>query len=378
MACQRRKKCLKFHAVSLSIPHPAKEYKQGEDASFVTPRGLGVFDGVGGWSEMGIDSGQYSKHLASLTKEAIDARPSKQITAHDALSHALRNAEEAGSSTMCAATIQNGNQLHVCNVGDCGIILVRDGTEVFASEEQQHVFNQPYQVSFEDRWDFDYADVHELALCEGDVILMASDGVWDNLDKSEAVGITSTHVSEWRQQRSAEGKTCIPRGKNPVHIEVPKRNCAARKGKSETIRSTRSLSRSSRMSCSGSSSVTGSRTSSSSSSSSTSSGCTGSERGEACEVIAHAMRVMKRQCGNDTLRTPELLKPLLLELGRRTCETAYSQTADSPFAQKARLEGEDLDGGKLDDITLVVAMVVQSDNLYHAVYQGQCSLECYQ
>ncbi|KAJ1495761.1 hypothetical protein T484DRAFT_1761125 [Baffinella frigidus] len=55
------------------IPHPEKAHKGGEDAFFVLTHdaghgsGCGVADGVGGWAEQGVDSGEYSR---ALMKEA--------------------------------------------------------------------------------------------------------------------------------------------------------------------------------------------------------------------------------------------------------------------------------------------------------------------
>jgi hypothetical protein len=56
----------------VSIPHPEKVFKGGEDASFVSNDGqaMGVFDGVGSWSDVGVDPGVYSKALAENSKSA--------------------------------------------------------------------------------------------------------------------------------------------------------------------------------------------------------------------------------------------------------------------------------------------------------------------
>lgn len=53
------------------IPHPEKRQTGGEDAYFVTPKAVGVFDGVGGWASLGINAGLYSARLADLTREQV-------------------------------------------------------------------------------------------------------------------------------------------------------------------------------------------------------------------------------------------------------------------------------------------------------------------
>ena len=47
------------------IPHPAKKHKGGEDAACITERIIALADGVGGWSESGIDPAKYSRQLCS-------------------------------------------------------------------------------------------------------------------------------------------------------------------------------------------------------------------------------------------------------------------------------------------------------------------------
>ena len=42
----------------------------GEDAHFYTPRGVGVFDGVGGWSKYGVDPRAYAQALMVSTRAA--------------------------------------------------------------------------------------------------------------------------------------------------------------------------------------------------------------------------------------------------------------------------------------------------------------------
>lgn len=56
------------------IPHPAKQDKGGEDAYFACDRGMciGVADGVGGWAEIGVDPGLYSRELMLFAKKAAD------------------------------------------------------------------------------------------------------------------------------------------------------------------------------------------------------------------------------------------------------------------------------------------------------------------
>lgn len=70
----------------------------------------------------------------------------------------------AGSSTACIVVLdRQSHQLHTANLGDSGFLVVRGGEVVHRSDEQQHYFNTPFQLSIappgaegavlSDRWD---------------------------------------------------------------------------------------------------------------------------------------------------------------------------------------------------------------------------------
>lgn len=42
---------------------------------------------------------------------------------------------------------QENRTLHSANLGDSGFIVIREGTVVHESSEQQHYFNTPYQLA---------------------------------------------------------------------------------------------------------------------------------------------------------------------------------------------------------------------------------------
>lgn len=49
-------------------PHPEKAAKGGEDAIYTSSNVLFIADGVGGWSESGVDPAVYSKRLAVIVE----------------------------------------------------------------------------------------------------------------------------------------------------------------------------------------------------------------------------------------------------------------------------------------------------------------------
>ena len=184
------------------LPHPDKEATGGEDASFTRDGYYAVFDGVGGWASKGIDSGAFSRALAANTANALDMiRSSSEYHAEAifddlemALDAGLADIEVKGSTTACVLSVSpDGRVANFLNVGDSGFHIFRpsEGAAgsmqlVAKSSVQQHDFNYPFQIS---SWAANVqkrdmpsdGDRYEHALLPGDIILISSDGVLDNL-----------------------------------------------------------------------------------------------------------------------------------------------------------------------------------------------------
>ncbi|XP_022875400.1 probable protein phosphatase 2C 55 isoform X4 [Olea europaea var. sylvestris] len=138
---------LKLNSGSCYLPHPDKEETGGEDAHFICMDGqaIGVADGVGGWADIGVDSGQYARELMSNSVCAIQEEPSGSIDPARVLEKAYIRTKSRGSSTACIIALTEQG-LHAINLGDSGFMVVRDGCTVFRSPVQQHDFNYPYQL----------------------------------------------------------------------------------------------------------------------------------------------------------------------------------------------------------------------------------------
>lgn len=93
-----------------------------------------------------------------------------------------------GSSTACVLILNRENStVYTANIGDSGFIVVREGQIIHRSEEQQHYFNTPFQLSMPPPGQNVLSDSPESAdtlsfpVQNGDVILAATDGVFDNV-----------------------------------------------------------------------------------------------------------------------------------------------------------------------------------------------------
>lgn len=177
-------------------PEPEQQIEQQEDQAV---RGnadvIGVADGVGGWRAYGVDPGLFSAKLMESCERLVVAgyfscnQPSKL------LAQGFREMQEnkqqiIGSSTACLMMLSHRDlKLYTANIGDSGFLVVRQGEVVHRSQEQQHYFNTPFQLSLPptelqsevlaDRPES--ADQYEFSVEDGDVILMATDGIFDNV-----------------------------------------------------------------------------------------------------------------------------------------------------------------------------------------------------
>lgn len=172
-----------------------KAAKGGEDAHFVLTDGgdsgrkhsaAGVADGVGGWAQQGVDAGLYSRQLMHWSQHRLEHAEVPCV--QDALAFSYRMTKVMGSSTACLILLHEG-VLETLNVGDSGFLLARPGEEggtenynvVFKTTEQQHTFNMPYQLGTYSRDLPADGDFRTLEVRKGDIILVATDGVWDNV-----------------------------------------------------------------------------------------------------------------------------------------------------------------------------------------------------
>ena len=199
--------------------------QSGQDAYFVSHVGdslstaFAIADGVGGWTEHGIDPADFSHGLCShMAHHAMTFSGSSSETLSPLqLLKAAYNATItdpdilAGGSTACVAVTNPEGRMRIANLGDSGFLHLRLGTVHHYSNPQTHAFNTPYQMSLtppeilrqakvfggvplDDKPE--RADLGDYMLQNGDVLVLATDGVWDNLDSQDVLKIVSRIMRE--------------------------------------------------------------------------------------------------------------------------------------------------------------------------------------
>lgn len=181
---------------------------------------FGVADGVGGWVDSGVDPADFSHgfcdYMASAAWEhqppsSSPAGSSSTLTArklmqlgYDAI--CADGSVRAGGSTACVAVASPDGHLDVANLGDSGFLQLRLNAVHSYSDPQTHAFNTPFQLSivppsvaarmaaFGGTQLCDLprdADVTQHRLRHGDVLILATDGVLDNLFNQDVLRIAS-------------------------------------------------------------------------------------------------------------------------------------------------------------------------------------------
>jgi protein phosphatase PTC7 len=161
-----------------------------------------IADGVGGWNEMGIDPSLYSKTLCATVHNNFKKWQKSKFTKETLKSLLVKSVNDInklkilGSSTLCALTIEKSNNI-LCsvNLGDSCYMIARPKDSApgefdlfYKSEEQQHSFNVPFQIGQGGDKPIKAVALEHQLECK-DVIILATDGLWDNMDNDRILSI---------------------------------------------------------------------------------------------------------------------------------------------------------------------------------------------
>ncbi|KAI0512472.1 protein serine/threonine phosphatase 2C [Xylaria bambusicola] len=217
----------------------SKRPASGQDAFFISRIGdtnavaLGVADGVGGWEESGVDPADFAHSFCDyMASAAYEHKPNGGETPLAPRALMQRGYDDvvkdrsihAGGSTATVAVATEDGKLEVANLGDSGFVHLRLNAVHTYSEPQTHAFNTPYQLSivpasmlaraaaFGGAQLCDYpkdADVTQHTLKHGDILVFASDGVWDNLFNQDILGIVSRTMMSIGAWKTSDGGTRV-------------------------------------------------------------------------------------------------------------------------------------------------------------------------
>lgn len=165
------------------LPHPAKIRWGGEDATFIKGRTFGVFDGVSGAEKLdGVPL--YSRTLANEMKKqcGVGGETVQDMTKYLTNAASYADGAATGASTAVVASIGEDGFLQALNVGDSCCMVIRDGKVTAKTREISHYWECPYQLSEDSPDQPKDGTKLNVELVSGDLVIMGSDGIFDNLD----------------------------------------------------------------------------------------------------------------------------------------------------------------------------------------------------
>jgi protein phosphatase PTC7 len=164
-------------------------------------RVIGVADGVGGWADAGVNPAFFTWHFLKRCLHYTTSTDIPRMALPDVLQAAWGETVKAGLMGSCTTAIvsfeseptgASTEPLTVMLVGDCGVIVIRDESVVLRTKERQYKFNFPHQIGSDGS-----SSPQKLAATEtvhvqaNDVVILGTDGVFDNVFDSELVELTA-------------------------------------------------------------------------------------------------------------------------------------------------------------------------------------------
>ncbi|RMZ79851.1 hypothetical protein DV737_g3261, partial [Chaetothyriales sp. CBS 132003] len=208
----------------------------GDDAIITALGGnfLVVNDGVGAWAQKERGhAALWSRLIAHFWAEEL---PLADLDVVGCLQRAFEHTKSVttgtnkilGTTTAASALLyhEGGKPVVLAtNLGDCAVMVVRPGKDelVYKTEEQWHWFDCPRQLGTNspDTPDAN-AVMDKVAIEEGDVVLVVSDGLTDNLWEPEIVARTTELMQKWRDgdHEARDGAVYVARGLMEAAKEV--------------------------------------------------------------------------------------------------------------------------------------------------------------
>jgi protein phosphatase PTC7 len=238
----QKNKPLCFSARAFQKSHPEKEEEgiDDADATLASPMLLGICDGVSQVNDLGLDAAELPKELLKSCEEIASSQlladPGDE-TAQETysgpialLKEAYAETESLGSTSVLLAVMDNSSQIHgklhpmigVVTLGDCELVVLRrkkgrqGPLEVVLHTEMQRIggqaqtplqlcrMNTHYDPGFEEDDALDAIErgsgLHCTSAYEGDMVIMGSDGVFDNLFLNEVVAICNEKLKPLKKE----------------------------------------------------------------------------------------------------------------------------------------------------------------------------------
>lgn len=190
---------------------------------------LGIADGVSGSKEDGGDPAAFARTLMLNAWKIVEKRSKKKLKPHKVIKQAFKRLVDdmanklpkGGASTACLLSINKKTwQLKYASLGDSGFLILSPNDSGnykirFRSEYQLYEFNFPKQLAaYSDQTgDFDILkcigkNTQKLQLKESEVVLLMTDGVFDNIFDHELENATDKIMKSSKSAQQLAENIC--------------------------------------------------------------------------------------------------------------------------------------------------------------------------
>eukprot|EP00667_Euglena_gracilis_P009573 EG_transcript_9730 len=181
-------------AASIDEPWREPEHRYldcGEDSFMCSPAVLAVADGVGGWTEMGVDPSLFANAMMKGVKRGAEEGLRDPVGLLRAAYTTTLQEVAMGSATVLVAVLREDGRLVTASLGDCGLLVIRGDKCVHYTKELLLAFNTPAQLTTDpfgqQKMSPEISLVDEFQTQPGDVVILSTDGLLDNLYVNEIV-----------------------------------------------------------------------------------------------------------------------------------------------------------------------------------------------
>ncbi|KAH3671432.1 hypothetical protein WICMUC_004612 [Wickerhamomyces mucosus] len=194
-------------------PFETLSIKSGDDSMIISPNLVGVADGVSGYSGSHSDSGLFARSLLEnisryLTELSVKSSRNLSLITDGEFEKSLDSSFEdalkimdlenlKGSSTLLIAMIIDAD-LKILNIGDSKIFIIRNKEIVYSNQEQYISKLCPEQIGTNNfsKFPSTIVKIDTFKLKEEDLILIASDGLTDNLYPDEILEFLNSNLND--------------------------------------------------------------------------------------------------------------------------------------------------------------------------------------
>lgn len=208
----------------------SEDARFGDDSFGIGSNFMIVSDGVG----MDADSRYFSRSVVALMGAALaridpsDSIKSELIRAVETVQNFVVDGGLPAAATLSFIYVAEGGELWIGTLGDSEVMVTRDNTVLFHSPTQRNG-SAPGQLNSHNRNAFRQISLTRIQGARGDKIIMATDGLWDNLHPAEVLQVLQDDGTVRKMAKTLVKRAVQRRKEKRTHIACNGRKIGGRK-----------------------------------------------------------------------------------------------------------------------------------------------------